>query len=73
MPRWAQARFASALRRHIIVEPTPLAVPPDSFFVLGDNRDESQDSTTWKDPKTGERIFFIRKDTVKGRLMNVLE
>ena len=50
-----------------------LKIPEDSYFVLGDNRDESQDSTSWKDPKTGERIYFVRKDQVKGRLMNVLE
>ena len=50
-----------------------MKIPDDSYFVLGDNRDESEDSTSWKNPKTGERIYFIRKERIKGRLMNVLE
>ena len=50
-----------------------MKIPEDSFFVLGDNRDESGDSATWKDPKTGEPIYFIQKEKIKGRLMNVLE
>jgi signal peptidase I len=46
-----------------------MSVPADCFFVLGDNRDESEDSTTWKDSKTGERIFFIHKQNLQGRLV----
>jgi signal peptidase I len=50
-----------------------IKIPDDSFFVLGDNRDESGDSATWKDPKSGEPIYFIPQGRIKGRLLNVLE
>lgn len=50
-----------------------IKVPEHSYFVLGDNRDESKDSSTWKDVKTGENIYFIHANMIKGRLMNVLE
>ena len=48
-------------------------IPEASYFIMGDNRDESQDSTTWKDEKSGERIYFVKREQIKGRLMNVLE
>jgi signal peptidase I len=49
----------------------PLHVPQDAYFVLGDNRDESFDSTTWKDPKTGEHMYFLPMKNIKGRLIQV--
>ena len=49
----------------------PLTVPADSFFVLGDNRDKSEDSASWKDPKTGENIYFIKLGTVKGKVRGI--
>ncbi len=40
----------------------PAAVPPDQLFVLGDNRDNSNDSRVWG---------FLPRDLVKGRALLV--
>lgn len=46
----------------------PVTVPPGSLFLLGDNRDESDDSLSWKNPATGERILFVNLDAVTGKV-----
>ncbi len=43
----------------------PLVVPADSYFVLGDNRDESNDSTSWKDA-AGNPVRFLGRRLVQG-------
>lgn len=43
----------------------PLTVPEGTLFVLGDNRDESKDSSVWKD-KTGQPIYFLPLENVRG-------
>lgn len=43
----------------------PLTVPADAYFVLGDNRDESNDSSVWKDA-SGERVYFLRARFLQG-------
>jgi len=44
----------------------PYQVPQDSYFVMGDNRDKSQDSRFWSSDKT-----FVPRDNLVGRAMFV--
>ena len=46
-----------------------LAVPAEAYFVLGDNRDESEDSDSWKDAATGAKIYFVKRENIQGRLV----
>ena len=43
----------------------PLTVPEKSYFMLGDNRDESNDSSVWR-TAAGERVIFLRADALQG-------
>lgn len=49
----------------------PLTVPPDFLFVLGDNRDNSNDSASWKTPGSGEPLYFLPVSAVTGKVRGV--
>ncbi len=42
--------------------PRRIVVPPESVFVMGDNRDHSQDSREWR---------FVRYDQIKGKAQGI--
>jgi hypothetical protein len=42
----------------------PYQVPPDQYFAMGDNRDNSRDSRFWHQP-------YVRADQIKGRAWRI--
>ena len=49
----------------------PLTVPIGGLFMLGDNRDNSGDSATWRDPATGQKIYFLPLSSVTGKIRGI--
>ena len=49
----------------------PLEVPKEHLFVLGDNRDESKDSTYWRDPSTNEPKPFVPLSKLRGLVRGI--
>ncbi len=49
----------------------PLAVPENTVFLLGDNRDNSNDSATWKDPASGGPLYFLPLSEVTGKVRGI--
>lgn len=43
----------------------PLVVPDRCYFVLGDNRDESKDSSVWR-TASGQRVYFVTAASLQG-------
>lgn len=46
----------------------PLTVPNGALFLLGDNRDNSNDSSSWKNPASGEPMYFLPLSEVTGKV-----
>lgn len=62
-----QCRFTVRPGRDTQCQPSrdnwgPIVVPPDAFLVLGDNRDDSEDSRYWG---------FVPRDAIRGRPLMV--
>jgi len=60
LPRPADASLHEATSEDVREVYGPVAVPADGYFMMGDNRDNSQDSRYWG---------FLPRDYVKGRAL----
>lgn len=49
----------------------PAAVPEGALFLLGDNRDNSNDSASWPDPATGRPPLLLPVTEVTGKVRGV--
>jgi len=49
----------------------PYAVPAGMVFVMGDNRDESNDGRDWTDPGTGDMTPFLAISSIKGKIIEI--
>ncbi len=49
-----------------------LVVPPDQYFVMGDNRNHSNDSRSWFSPLNENFTPFVKESQISGKVMVVL-